>query len=84
MPPKGYEPNYRLITEEELRQIIKDMEAELKDRGDKLFEQLKGNIIKALEEMKESFPESKVLVGHPYKDVVIDVLNNVDYIAFER
>jgi len=92
MPPENYRPfiDYSKIDEEYLRQIIEEAENELVDRGEKLFEQLKDNIIKALNEMKEYFPECEMFVYNQCRkcgqDFAVDVLafDKVDDIDFCR
>lgn len=92
MPPKGYKPfiDYSKIDEEELRQIIKEAEAELEDRGTLLFVQLKDNIIKALNEMREYFPECEMMIWSDCRkcgqEMAVDVLafNEVEDIEFRR
>jgi hypothetical protein len=88
MPPKGYEPNYRLITEEELRQIIKDADAELKAREEERYEELKNDVVRALQALKSAFPHSEILVYDLCRrcgeEVEVDVLELLDTIIFNQ
>ena len=84
MPPKNYVPNYRLITEEELRQIIKDAERELAERENVKYDQLIDNILTALREFKIAFPYGEMIASDPYEDVAVNVLDNIDDIIFRK
>lgn len=70
----------KTITDKELKQLINEIEQELKNRKRIEFIQLRDNIIKAIKEMQDRFPLAKGLVS---EDLDIDILGyDIDLIVF--